>query len=842
MDVIFRLRDPRAPRRWATASLLAGLLLGGLLPTSAAVTRGRSGPSTTGGDVCPPFYLRDEGGREIDPLHGKNATAPYSPKQTCGACHDYQKITQGYHFQQGRGEKPSAEMAQRYSWVSSPGNYGGNWCSPAPLYRALAPKKNTQARQIDMTSFDFVTATCGNCHPGGGPLEYDRDGRRYDEWMRDPRSGLTPGGVNHLDGDYFKARWSQTGVLEADCLLCHLPEYDARERNRQLAELDFRWAATAGAHLATVAGSVKQGVPVTVAYNSKLFDEEGKVSLHIVREPRNATCLTCHAKPDWKKRGTAFTARTDVHLRAGLRCVDCHTAGSQASDPRIRGREVHQFGKGDDPSGHVRDDLDNTVRACADCHSAGTLGAPIASHRGLPPLHLQKLSCQACHVPERLVKAAQVQVSDVFNPGPKIQPPAKRIWTFYDGRMRYWNHYGELAMFTPEDQPTDPYRPVLAFYGERIFPVNRVHSAWPGLWDPKTKRLGQPFMKDIFALWEAHRQDSNRYPRLSRIRDDNGDGLPEVNRSEEIDALIRSVEAYLADTRFALQGRQVVWVSDDRVYFSGRQWETLPKHDYEASPYASVYKYSHDIAPARSALGARGCTDCHSPQAGVFFASVVSRPFGPDGRPVMEPQYRLLRTSAALARLGAFREATLKPLLYGLGLVVVCLGAGVAARWKASAGPRPRRVGGAVTLAALALGLLLLRRPDLWGYALPPRPVLDALHFPLAVVVLAAGLAALCAEGRTPPGRSWRLVAGLLSLSLGLSALSGLLMLLDLDVLAEITRYACSGFDLGMTLTVIGVGLTLARLLLRPQPGAPAEAACQAGVPQDLGRGQTELP
>ncbi|MDH7569839.1 MAG: hypothetical protein QHJ73_09670 [Armatimonadota bacterium] len=38
----------------------------------------------------------------------------------------------------------------------------------------------------DRTSFDFVTATCGHCHPGGGCPEYHRDGKRYDERMRDP--------------------------------------------------------------------------------------------------------------------------------------------------------------------------------------------------------------------------------------------------------------------------------------------------------------------------------------------------------------------------------------------------------------------------------------------------------------------------------------------------------------------------------------------------------------------------------------------------------------------------------------------------------------------------------
>jgi len=114
--------------------------------------------------VCPPFPLRDEHGAVINPLTGENATVPYSPRQTCGAagCHDYDRITQGFHFQQGRGEAVPPIMARRYQWVTSPGNYGGNWCSPAPLYRQLAPKTNSNPRLIDMTSFDFVTATCGN--------------------------------------------------------------------------------------------------------------------------------------------------------------------------------------------------------------------------------------------------------------------------------------------------------------------------------------------------------------------------------------------------------------------------------------------------------------------------------------------------------------------------------------------------------------------------------------------------------------------------------------------------------------------------------------------------------
>lgn len=249
----------------------------------------------------------------------------------------------------------------RHGWTSSPGNFGGSWCSPAPLYRYLSPKKNDSAATIDMTAFTFFTAACGGCHPGGGPAEFDRDGKRYDRWMSDPASGLTSGGDNNLDGDYYKAKWAESGVIEADCLLCHMPGYDYSLRRKQLSTWNFRWAATAGAKLATVTGSVQKDAPVEVVYNKALFNPDGTIEPHIVREPRNEACLSCHAQPGWKKRGANFSHRTDVHLRAGMRCTDCHPAGSSATDPRIAGHEVHQIGKGDDPGGLVRNDLDNTM-------------------------------------------------------------------------------------------------------------------------------------------------------------------------------------------------------------------------------------------------------------------------------------------------------------------------------------------------------------------------------------------------------------------------------------------------------------------------------------------------
>jgi hypothetical protein len=746
--------------------------------------------------VCPAFPLRDEAGNVINPVANPKIDVPYSPRQTCGArgCHDYDKITQGFHFTQGKGEAMPKEYAARYQWASSPGNYGGNWCSPAPLYRQLAPKKNTNARTIDMTSFDFVTATCGNCHPGGGPMEFDRDGKRYDHRMADPSSGFTPGGENGLDGDYFKARWSETGVIEADCLLCHQPEYNFKKRNDQLAALNFRWAATEGAGFGTVLGKIAASEKPKVEYKREFFDDNGNVIVHIAPAPRNETCLNCHAKPDWKKRGASFSAHTDVHLAKGLKCVDCHTSGSRASDPRIRGKEVHQIGKGDDPSGWVRNDLDNTVRSCEACHREGTLGAPIARHSWLPPLHLEKIACATCHIPRRYTKAALVQASDVFNGAPRITPPAKRIWTFYDQDMKFWNHYGELDLFTVKDQPVNEFRPSLARYKGKISPVDRVHSAWVGFEEPGKPGLNQIFMRDFYSMWLQHKNDPTKFPKLATIRDDNGDGMIEVNRPEEIDALLESTRAYLKATSFPMEGRRLVWVSDRRKYYSGAQFQLLPAESHEATPYASVYKYSHNVLPARSALGAGGCTDCHSTKSSFFFGRALERPFTEAGPSAWSANYTVLGLSPIGVHLGAFREQWLKPALYLLLVVVGMLIMILGARQFAGGWPRAWRW---LPVAGLAGLTLVLATPGLLSYMTVDRFRMDANHFWVALAVIAVSVWAASHAGL-------RLQRALYALVTITSACGGLMLL----------GFAYTAFDLGLTLLAACTGLALVRRLI----------------------------
>ena len=58
------------------------------------------------------------------------SSEPYSPRQTCGTCHDVDQAANGYHFQQGRtnaaGTVQTADnfFADGRTWLKSDGMYG----------------------------------------------------------------------------------------------------------------------------------------------------------------------------------------------------------------------------------------------------------------------------------------------------------------------------------------------------------------------------------------------------------------------------------------------------------------------------------------------------------------------------------------------------------------------------------------------------------------------------------------------------------------------------------------------------------------------------------------------
>lgn len=98
-----------------------------LLPLSVMLLLSLSHPTSMTGQV--PLHKKIVlKGFDGSPLTA-DSKVPYSPKKTCGACHDYNQITNGYHFQQGRTDGTgkivvSDTFDSKYSWNLSSGMYG----------------------------------------------------------------------------------------------------------------------------------------------------------------------------------------------------------------------------------------------------------------------------------------------------------------------------------------------------------------------------------------------------------------------------------------------------------------------------------------------------------------------------------------------------------------------------------------------------------------------------------------------------------------------------------------------------------------------------------------------
>ncbi len=332
-----------------------------------------------------PVTLKDEAGLQIDP--SVPGPRPYSPRATCGGCHPYDAITRAYHFTMGAdviADDWGAKHRNR-PWMSSPGQNGGQ---QHMSYAWLSKKRNSRADEVGMTPYVYAR-TCAVCHPGGSIFEHDRDGQRYDH-----RMARQPDLADSLDGDYYKTDWQRSGVLEADCLMCHTQHYDPKERVAQLAKSNYRWAATVGAGLGTVEGSVADGQTPRLAYRADLTSAS---SIRVVpSKTTDKNCLFCHAEAETKKRGHVWDGRNeDVHSK--FSCTTCHTSGAD-----------HQIRKGRSNAVFLHDEMDDPTLSCKGCHWSGQLGAKKPRHATLQQDHLEKLACVVCHVRDANVTAVHV--------------------------------------------------------------------------------------------------------------------------------------------------------------------------------------------------------------------------------------------------------------------------------------------------------------------------------------------------------------------------------------------------------------------------------------------------
>lgn len=540
-----------------------------------------------------------------------DSKAPYSPKKTCGSCHNYDQITKGYHFQQGRTDQTgkisiSNRFDSKYPWNLSSGMYGKH----LPIYfdmSKLSKKINMSPSEMDKSSF-FYVENCGSCHPGGGWGEYDRKGNLYYDEENKKFGYEISGDTPWIDGDYssfsmgnlkYGAPWNESGVSEADCLICHLKGYKWIDRVYGLKGRFFKYGPTIGAGWANI--KLSQDVSgnqrveeIEIDYTRKEIANFEDLHLNIIKNPPDDNCLFCHETSGMKKRGFRWDHETDVHKAKNIQCISCH-----------RIDEEHNFAKGDSLNLTLRDDLDNTMNSCEDCHyKKRDRRAPRYRHP-FSPRHMKIIACQTCHIPYLWNKAELV----------------------YDHSSGETSIY-ETTRFLSND-PIDPKKsllevnpsiwyPSLKIYKGKIIPVNSIITIFWGDLDENTNVI-----KPI-SLWKI------RNLKRPQIKDDNGDGIEEINTHEEIKSFLEALKSKdIFGNPIAIKP---VLVKGEYLYRLDRMGG-LEKLKHEQARFIEL-SISHNVVSGQNVIGSRGCKDCHSKNSMFFLRKILIDPYDEKGKPV----------------------------------------------------------------------------------------------------------------------------------------------------------------------------------------------------------------
>ncbi len=399
----------------------------------------------SGSTMHPTYALLDGQGTNV--LSSGN---PVSTLKTCGQCHDASFIVEhNYHAAVGLDAftEPGATRSGR-AWDMSNGWFG-RW-NPM-VYRYLTPGGDPL---LDLSTAGWI-ASLGARHAGSGPATTSRSGApltSLDPSLTDPESNLLTAETDAV----VAWDWADSGVVELNCFLCHVPTSDNEARIAELEAGRFEWANTATLAATRVVEPTDEGWK----WNPAAFDEYGKVShenLPIGRAT-NELCGQCHGTvhmgPDpidgsallggWETATTGqvfsdqrlsasglnlpgkddLSRAWDIHAERGLDCVSCHSSINNSAqvaedssskpdhliyDPRrpnldeYLNRPIHEFAKGDTAQGTVAPEYDGTMRTCSACHD------PTESHEWLPyqDRHMQVLACETCHIPTANAPAAE---------------------------------------------------------------------------------------------------------------------------------------------------------------------------------------------------------------------------------------------------------------------------------------------------------------------------------------------------------------------------------------------------------------------------------------------------
>lgn len=505
-----------------------------------------------------------EKGAQITP--DSDPLLPFSTKFTCGECHSYDVIKHGWHFNANEPNVPAGRNGQ--PWIYIEPRLG----IQLPLSHRPWPGAYHPA-DLGMSDFAF-TRLFGRHMPGGGPGE----------------TAATE--VEDIGRQYI------SGKLEINCLACHNGHYgqDMGGVNGWAVQIavsqNYRWAAAAASEFASVKGSAgamsiaydpfmpedgKNEPKVT--YHEPAFDRDGNVLFDILREVPDQRCYYCHSNVYYTQEGGHYEkwgADEDIHLTAGMTCVDCHRNGIDHAT--IRG----YAGEHADPNNPVV-----ATTTCEGCHlpegsgipEAGRMGAPVPVHVGLPVVHFERLSCTACH----------------SGPWPKD--------TTVLAKTSRAHRLGTPNVNKSEKMLPHILAPVFAEQDDKILPQKAV---WPAFWGTLVDGEVKPV-----SLSVAENVVGRVFEGIELRPDGDWPGLSKEQVAEALKALNGAVDA------------NAVYVAGGTLYrLAADANGVVEEADHPAgAPY--MWPIAHNVRPAAQSLGVRYCTDCHATDAPMSFGAVL---------------------------------------------------------------------------------------------------------------------------------------------------------------------------------------------------------------------------
>jgi len=521
---------------------------------------------------------------DIDP--SEKVVLPFSTRLTCGGlCHSYNIISKGWHFNAGEPNVPCGRLGQ--PWIYFDSRTGTQiLISYRPLPGTFKPG------QIGLTDREF-TLIFGRHMPGGGVAERKTE---------DP---------NEILRQYI------SGKLEINCLSCHNadPGQDQGSVSGyavQVARGNFRWAPAASSGFASVSGSAQdmpetydpfdpfmsniprrmQRVRPTITYSKTAFDHDKKVAFNIVRQVPAHRCYYCHSNLYLETENTEkWSADEDIHLTAGMTCVDCHRNGVD-----------HNIIRGYEQESAVSENPLAATSSCRGCHLGeesssspveGRLGAPVPEHKGIPPIHFEKLTCTACHSGpwpgQKTYLAKTSRAHRLGTPNVNKSPVAlPHIVSPVFAKQR-----GIIVAYLGR---------ALVLEGGKIAPHKLI---WPAFWGTLKDRSVTPV-----DLEDVQQTVGEVFAQIQLPSSGDWPSLTKEHIAEALASLQKTVEG------------KAVYICGGKLYSLDDSGKLCEQEGHQAAqPY--LWPIAHDVRPAAQSLGVRRCEDCHSIDAPFFFGEVA---------------------------------------------------------------------------------------------------------------------------------------------------------------------------------------------------------------------------